>query len=104
MEVLLKGSATAVEAAAKSWSLDFRLSPRKFVSAADDVSRVGSCTLERMTLSSAFDPKIPMPSPQGRRSRCRRQSYSGPSDTSPKLYLVSQKLDIPFDERRGTYS
>ncbi len=101
MEVLLKGSATAVEAAAKSWSLDFRLSPRKFVSAADDVSRVGSCTLERMTLSSAFDPKSHA-QPTGETVEMPAsivfRSIGYKSEALPGF----SELDIPFDERRGT--
>ncbi|KAI0206319.1 hypothetical protein F4808DRAFT_406868 [Astrocystis sublimbata] len=54
MEIMVKGSTSSAEHAAKSWSLDFCLSPSKFNGTAD--GRVQSTTFERTSLSAPFDP------------------------------------------------
>ncbi|KAI0840832.1 nucleotide-binding domain-containing protein [Hypoxylon sp. FL0890] len=54
MEVMVKGSATRVDEAAKSWSLDFCLSPTEFLGRPD--GHVDSTVFERTTLTSPFDP------------------------------------------------
>ncbi|KAI1142221.1 nucleotide-binding domain-containing protein [Hypoxylon sp. FL0543] len=54
MEVMVKGSTARVDEAAKSWSLDFCLSPTEFLGRADGC--VDSTVFERTTLTSPFDP------------------------------------------------
>lgn len=54
MEVLLKGSASKAEAASKSWSLDFCLSPAEFVGDANGA--LAKTILERTSLPEPFDP------------------------------------------------
>jgi adrenodoxin-NADP+ reductase len=55
MEILLKGSPTDSTQAAKSWFLDFCLSPKAFNSSSGDPSRVASTQFEKTQLSSPFD-------------------------------------------------
>lgn len=58
MEVLLKGSASKAEAASKSWSLDFCLSPTEFVG--DAHGALAKTILERTSLPEPFDPATPV--------------------------------------------
>lgn len=55
MEVIAKGSAVGLSSAAKSWSLDFCLSPTGFTPRQGSTTEVGSTTFERTELSSKFD-------------------------------------------------
>lgn len=57
MEVVLKGSQTALESAAKSWSLDHCLSPSHFLGLEDDPSQVASTRFEKTKLAQPYDSK-----------------------------------------------
>ena len=61
MEVLSKGSATPLEAASRSWSLDFCLSPKQFRPASTDSTRVGATTVERTDDTKEKDNAEPPP-------------------------------------------
>ncbi|KAI0152285.1 nucleotide-binding domain-containing protein [Hypoxylon sp. NC0597] len=54
MEIMVKGSTTRAEEAAKSWSLDFCLSPTEFLGRPD--GHVDKTVFEQTTLASPFDP------------------------------------------------
>ncbi|KAI1817961.1 FAD/NAD(P)-binding domain-containing protein [Poronia punctata] len=54
MDILVRGSATRLDHASKSWSLDFCLSPTEFNGTAE--GNVKSTTFHRTSLSSPFDP------------------------------------------------
>ncbi|KAI1651383.1 FAD/NAD(P)-binding domain-containing protein [Daldinia loculata] len=54
MEILMKGSTARLEEAAKSWSLDFCLSPTEFLGRPD--GNIESTVFERTSLVSPFDP------------------------------------------------
>lgn len=54
MDLIIKGSTAKVESAAKTWSLDFCLSPTKFSGNAQ--GHLESTTFERTSLASPFDP------------------------------------------------
>lgn len=55
MEVLLKGSST-LPPGKRSWSLDFRLVPSRFLPRHDDLGAVGSTEFRKTELASPFDP------------------------------------------------
>ncbi|KAB5535253.1 NADPH:adrenodoxin oxidoreductase-like protein [Coniochaeta sp. 2T2.1] len=100
MEILLKGSPTAIDQASKSWFLDFCLSPKNFNSSPSDPSRVGSTTFQKTQLSSPFDTNawttgtgemVDIPSSVVFRSIGYKSiPLDGLSD-----------LGLPFDEQRG---
>lgn len=54
MDIMVKGSATRIDDAKKSWSLDFCLSPTEFVGRTE--GSVENTVFERTSLSSPFDP------------------------------------------------
>ncbi|KAI0111822.1 nucleotide-binding domain-containing protein [Daldinia grandis] len=54
MEIMVKGSTARLEEATKSWSLDFCLSPTRFLGRPD--GNIGSTVFERTSLTSPFDP------------------------------------------------
>lgn len=100
MEVLAKGSKTDVKSAAKSWSLDFCLSPSSFQANDQDASSVGRTTFEKTQLTDIFDPQasvngkgetVEFPSPLVFRS------IGYKSEPLPEF----DALGIPFDERKG---
>ncbi|OTB03308.1 hypothetical protein M426DRAFT_74073 [Hypoxylon sp. CI-4A] len=53
MDIMVKGSAARVDTAAKSWSLDFCLSPTEFIGRPD--GNIESTVFERTSLASPFD-------------------------------------------------
>lgn len=55
MEVIVNGSSVSTASARKSWSLDFCLSPSRFLPDGISSDDVGSTVLERTNLSSTFD-------------------------------------------------
>lgn len=54
MDIMVKGSTARVDETHKSWSLDFCLSPTKFLGRPDGY--IDSTVFERTTLASPFDP------------------------------------------------
>jgi adrenodoxin-NADP+ reductase len=100
MELLMKGSETPVSAAAKSWSLDFKLSPTSF-NAVHSSSQLSSVSFEKTTFDQdAFDP--------GARVRGTGEfvdlsaslafrSIGYKSEALPGL----SHLGVPFDNRLG---
>lgn len=54
MDLIVKGSTAKVETAARTWSLDFCLSPTKF--SGNSQGRLASTTFERTSLAAPFDP------------------------------------------------
>ncbi|KAI1386272.1 nucleotide-binding domain-containing protein [Hypoxylon trugodes] len=54
MDIMVKGSATRIDEAAKSWSLDFCLSPLEFLGRSG--GGIESTVFERTSLASPFDP------------------------------------------------
>ncbi|KAM5348508.1 hypothetical protein ACJ41O_008332 [Fusarium nematophilum] len=100
MEVLVKGSSTPGENAAKLWSLDSCLSPRHFLGNQDAPSKVASTEFDITELSSPFDPKSSV--------ELTGKSAVLPSDVvfrsvGYKSVALSGFADIgiQFDERRG---
>lgn len=100
MEVLAKGSKTDAKSAAKTWSLDFCLSPSSFQPDDQDASSVGRTTLEKTHLTDIYDPQasvngkgdtVEFPSPLVFRS------IGYKSEPLPEF----DALGIPFDERKG---
>lgn len=99
MEVLRKGS--AVQDKSKTWSLDFRLSPKSFNASSVSPSQLGSITFEKTALEpEPFDPNaravstgemVDMPASLAFRSiGYKSEALSGFSD-----------LKIPFNDRSG---
>jgi adrenodoxin-NADP+ reductase len=99
MQVLEKGSGTTPSSAAKSWSLDFRLSPSKFNG--DSLGSLKSVSFQRTSLEpDVFDPYA-------------KTSYTGESvDLQANLAFRSigyksealkglSELGVPFDDRLG---
>lgn len=100
MEVVAKGSAVRPNDVARSWSLDFCLSPVEFLASPESPSDVGSTRLERTELSSKFDP--------GAQVRLTGETITVPSDLvfrSIGYKSVSipglQEAGLAFDDRRG---
>ncbi|KAF4340370.1 ferredoxin-NADP+ reductase [Fusarium beomiforme] len=100
MEVLVKGSPTPQETAAKSWSLDSCLSPKHFLGNQDANSKVASTEFDVTELASPFDPKSSV--------KATGKTTILPSDIvfrsvgykSIALPGFSE-LGIQFDDRRG---
>lgn len=100
MEVLAKGSKTDAKSAARTWSLDFCLSPSSFQSNDQVASSVDRTTLEKTHLTDIHDPQasingkgdtVEFPSPLVFRS------IGYKSEPLPEF----EALGIPFDERKG---
>ncbi|KAM0276236.1 hypothetical protein ACHAQH_006959 [Verticillium albo-atrum] len=100
MEVVVKGSRAQASTALRSWSLDFCLSPCKFL--ASDVSSgfVGSTVVERTELTSKFDPNA--------QAQLTGEKISIPSSlvfrsigykSAPLIGF--REAGVLFDERRG---
>ncbi|QSZ33131.1 hypothetical protein DSL72_002717 [Monilinia vaccinii-corymbosi] len=101
MEIIKKGSSASLEFAAKSWSLDFCLSPKSFNQSHDSPSQLGSVSFEKASLSpDSFDPAakangtgemVGLPASLAFRSiGYKSEALSGFSD-----------LNIPFNDRLG---
>ena len=101
MEVLKKGSDASVSSAAKSWSLDFCLSPTSFGPTSSSSTELAHVTFEKTSLQpDAFDPKakaigtgesIDIPASLAFRS------IGYKSEGLPGF----PELGIPFDDRLG---
>ncbi|KAK6219582.1 hypothetical protein QIS74_05084 [Colletotrichum tabaci] len=100
MEVVAKGSAARPEDAAKSWSLDFCLSPVEFRASETAPSDVGSTVFERTELSHRFDP--------GAQARLTGETLVMPSSLVFRSIGYKSvplpglgEAGVAFDERRG---
>ncbi|KAF0319090.1 ferredoxin-nadp+ reductase [Colletotrichum asianum] len=100
MEVVAKGSAVRPNDVARSWSLDFCLSPVEFLASPEIPFDVGSTRLEQTELSSKFDPSAQV--------RLTGETITVPSDLvfrSIGYKSVSipglQEAGLAFDDRRG---
>jgi adrenodoxin-NADP+ reductase len=101
MEILKKGSNAQLRSAARSWSLDFCLSPTAFNPNSTSTSSLGSVAFEKTSLTpDSFDPAarargtgefVDIPSSLAFRS------IGYKSEGLPEF----QELGIPFDERLG---
>lgn len=101
MEVLKKGSVASLSDSAKSWSLDFCLSPIAFNAISASSNQLGSMSFERTSLSpDTFDP------------HARAQSTGEIIDVASSLAFRSigyksealkgfDELNIPFNDRSG---
>ncbi|KAK3318622.1 hypothetical protein B0H66DRAFT_245412 [Apodospora peruviana] len=108
MEILRKESSQSTSSPrpssfSKSWSLDFCLSPKKFLPNPSDPSQIGSTEFERTSLSDPFDPiayglgtgeTLQIPSSIAFRSIGYKSTPLG----------EFAEVGIPFDERRGVIS
>lgn len=100
MEVLVKGSALSVERGAKSWSLDFCLSPRAFHPDATSPSRVGYTELERTSLSSPFEPSAHVTG-TGQKVQLPASAVFRSIGYKSVALPGFPQLGIPFDDGRG---
>ena len=97
--VLTKGSSLKVGEAARSWSLDFNLSPTSFN--ADEAAALKSISFEKTTLSP--DPFYPQARASGTgeivdlESQLAFRSIGYKSEPLPQLH----ELGIPFDSAQG---
>ncbi|KAK6957872.1 hypothetical protein Daesc_000661 [Daldinia eschscholtzii] len=98
MDIMVKGSTAKLEDAAKSWSLDFCLSPTEFLGRPD--GNIESTVFERTSLASPFDPsssvvgtgeKVTIP------SSIAFRSIGYKSVALPGF----DEAGISFDERKG---
>ncbi|KAI1470827.1 FAD/NAD(P)-binding domain-containing protein [Daldinia caldariorum] len=98
MEMMVKGSVTQLDEAAKSWSLDFCLSPTEFLGRPD--GKIRSTVFERTSLASRYDPsssvvgtgkKVTIP------SSIAFRSIGYKSVALPGF----DEAGISFDERKG---
>ncbi len=100
MEVVAKGSATPLDQAHRSWSLDFCLAPKTFAAGSADGGSVATATFERTRLTEPFD------------SNAQTEHTSELLDIPAQLVFRSigyrsealagfDDLGIPFDDRRG---
>lgn len=100
MEVVTRGSVASTHSSARSWSLDFCLSPKAFVPRECSVSEVGSTTFAQTELSARFDPNA--------QARVTGEEISLPSSLvfrsigykSAPLFGF-REMGIMFDDRRG---
>ncbi|KAK6598350.1 hypothetical protein QC760_008443 [Botrytis cinerea] len=101
MEIIKKGSSASLESAAKSWSLDFCLSPKSFNQSHQSPSQLGGMLFEKTLLSpDPFDPAakangtgemVDLPASLAFRSiGYKSEALPGFSD-----------LDIPFNDSLG---
>lgn len=101
MEIIKKGSSASLESAAKSWSLDFCLSPKSFNQSHQSPSHLGGMSFEKTLLSpDPFDPTakangtgemVDLPASLAFRSiGYKSEALPGFSD-----------LDIPFNDSLG---
>ena len=108
MEVLLKGSATPLDDSStssgqKSWSLDFQLSPKKFLPAGDDATRVGAVEFEQTTLSAPFDANAYALGTGRARTLPAAVAFRSIGYRSEPLPEFAD-LGVPFNERWGVIS
>ncbi|KAL2261712.1 hypothetical protein VTK26DRAFT_3534 [Humicola hyalothermophila] len=119
MEILLKGSPTPPDSIspppAKSWSLDFLLSPKAFLPSPTDPARVSATLFQRTTLSSPFDPRAYALPVEGEEPNTT-SATSATSTTLPSAVAFRSigyrseplpefaSLGIPFNERWGVIS
>ena len=101
MEILKKGSSASVSSAAKSWSLDFCLSPTSFNPTSSSSRKLGGVTFEKTSLKpNVFDPAAKASGTGesidiGASTAFRSIGYK--SEALPGF----QELGIPFNNRLG---
>jgi adrenodoxin-NADP+ reductase len=101
--VLLKGSSLPPEAAPKSWSLDFCLSPTHFASSQSSPSRVAFTHFNKTKLDSPFSPDSRVTNTEDKVSIPSSVVFSSIGYKSAPLLEFSD-LGIPFDDGRGVVS
>ena len=100
MELLLKGSPTPLQESSKSWSLDFCLSPTRFVGREDSPSQIGRTTFEQTSLDNPFDPLSKVVGTGATKDLSSSIVFRSIGYKSVALPEFSN-LSIPFDARRG---
>lgn len=103
MEVLVKGSRADSGSAAKTWSLDFCLSPCSFQPSSHDTSSVGQTTFQKTYLPDIYDPQASVNAKGDTvnfESPLVFRSIGYKSEPLPEF----ETLGIPFDERKGVIS
>lgn len=100
MEILVKGSPTPTESAAKAWSLDSCLSPKHFLGNGDAPSSVASTEFTATKLTTPFDPQSSV--------EATDETLVLPSDVVFRSVGYKStalpgfaEAGIQFDERRG---
>lgn len=100
MEVVAKGSVARSGDVAKSWSLDFCMSPVEFLASETASSDVGSTVFEKTELSAKFDP--------GSQARLTGETKTLPSDLVFRSIGYKsvplpgfKEAGVAFDDRRG---
>ncbi|KAJ4389885.1 NADPH-adrenodoxin reductase [Gnomoniopsis smithogilvyi] len=100
MEVLAKGSKADSKSAAKSWSLDFCLSPSSFQPDDKDTLSVGQTTFQKTYLTDIHDPQAAVNAKGDTidvKSPIVFRSIGYKSEPLPEF----ETLGVPFDERKG---
>ncbi|KAK4230066.1 mitochondrial putative NADPH:adrenodoxin oxidoreductase [Podospora fimiseda] len=104
MEILLKGSPPSSSSFSKSWSLDFLLSPKSFLSSPSSPNQLSSTTFETTTLSPTPFTHNAFALPTGEHktlpSSIAFRSIGYKSLPLPEF----EELGIPFNDRWGTIS
>lgn len=100
MELLVKGTKTPLESAAKSWSLDFCLSPRRFIESTSQPGAVGHTEFDTTELSPRFaeDAKA---HPTGEVLAIPSQFVFRSIGYKSVALLGFAEAGIPFDTARG---
>jgi adrenodoxin-NADP+ reductase len=101
MELLKKGSDTAISPASKSWSLDFLLSPTRFNAVSASSNRLSGVSFEKTLLHpDAFDPAA--------RAKGTGENVELPAEFAFRSIGFKSEplqglpeLGVPFDESRG---
>lgn len=101
MDLLIKGSETPLAEAKKSWSLDFRLSPTRFVGSPASEDRLSSMSFEKTSLvPDAFD--------RGAKAEGNKEFLELPASVAFRsIGYKSEALPgldevgVPFDDRLG---
>ena len=105
MDILLKGSPNTSSPMSKSWSLDFCLTPKTFLSSPNEPGslRLAATELEHTTLSSPFDPHAYVLGTGKTVTVSSSVAFRSIGYKSAPLHGFSD-LGIPFDEARGVIS
>lgn len=101
MEILKKGSAASISSAAKSWSLDFCLSPTEFTPNSASPSRIGGITFEKTKLTpEPFDPLAKARGTGEMVNLASSVAFRSIGYKSERLPGFTE-LGIPFDTQKG---
>ncbi|KAK1755982.1 mitochondrial putative NADPH:adrenodoxin oxidoreductase [Echria macrotheca] len=105
MDILLKGSPTppSTDNATKSWSLDFCLTPKKFLASSSSPDRLAATEFEHTALSSPFDPNAYALGTGRTTTLPSSVAFRSIGYKSAPLAEFST-VGIPFDEARGIIS